>query len=291
MLTNTDKNNMNKEVDLSDNILSLDADKEVIEAVRSGKITHLVIKINEDNQNSVLENADGHLVMTVNGMPDTYYGCYMYNDGVFPYLIKRTLDFLVLNSEEDGLMARIIDVCIEPGMRFNYKGPGYPIEEDPDGDSCVWEVAFEILPIPNDAKTYLMRWNPSISSFTEEDYKECLENMVHGMFRMDWSIAEWEEARMGDFFYMLRTGDDKAGIVFCGQFLCDPYPSDDWAGSTKRRMYVDMICACPVEPDASPYVPLSKLQEVFPTKEWSKGHSGELLSEEIADKLDELYVQ
>jgi len=95
----------------------------------------------------------------------------MYNDGIFPYLIKRTLDFLVLNSEEDGLMARILDVCIEPGMRFNYKGAGNPIEEDPDGDSCVWEVAFEILPIPNDAKTYLMRWNPSISSFTEEDYK------------------------------------------------------------------------------------------------------------------------
>lgn len=36
MLTNTDKNNMNKEVDLSDNILSLDTDKEVIEGVRSG---------------------------------------------------------------------------------------------------------------------------------------------------------------------------------------------------------------------------------------------------------------
>ena len=36
MLMNTDKNNMNKEVDLSDNILSLDADKEVIEGVRSG---------------------------------------------------------------------------------------------------------------------------------------------------------------------------------------------------------------------------------------------------------------
>ena len=33
---NTDKNNINKEEDLSDNILSLDADKEVIEGVRSG---------------------------------------------------------------------------------------------------------------------------------------------------------------------------------------------------------------------------------------------------------------
>ena len=134
---NTDKHNLNKEVELSDNILSLDTDKEVIEGVRSGKITHLVIKINEDNQYSVLENADGHLVMTVNGMPDTYYGCYMYNDGVFPYLIKRTLDFLVLNSEEDGLMARILDVCIEPGMRFNYaltiKALATPLRKTPMG--------------------------------------------------------------------------------------------------------------------------------------------------------------
>ena len=27
-----------------------------------------------------------------------------------------------------------------------------------------------------------------------------------------------------------------------GHFLSDPYPADDWAGSTKRRMYVDMVC-------------------------------------------------
>ena len=70
-----------------------------------------------------------------------------------------------------------------------------------------------------EARTYLMRWNPAISSFTEKDYEECVANMEHGMFRLNWSIYEWQEARRGDFFYMLRTGDDKAGIVFSGQFL------------------------------------------------------------------------
>ena len=72
--------------------------------------------------------------------------------------------------------------------------------------------------------------------------------MVHGMFRLNWSINEWEEARRGDIFYMMRVGDDKAGIVFNGQFISDPYPGEDWA----------------------------------------KGHSGVLLPAEIVDELVEL---
>ena len=105
------------------------------------------------------------------------------------------------------------------------------------------------------------------------------------MFRLDWSIYEWQEARRGDFFYMMRTGDDKAGIVFSGQFLSDPYPADDWAGSTKRRMYVDMICYN-AESGSAPHISLEKLQTAIPAKEWQKGHSGELLSEEITTQLE-----
>lgn len=48
---------------------------------------------------------------------------------------------------------------------------------------------------------------------------------------------------------LMRVGDDKAGIVFSGQFISDPYPGDDWAGTTKRRMYVDMIVTNSVEPE------------------------------------------
>jgi len=43
------------------------------------------------------------------------------------------------------------------------------------------------------------------------------------MFRLDWSIFDWQEARRGDFFYMMRIGDEQPGIVFNGLLLSDPY--------------------------------------------------------------------
>ena len=276
----------NKEVDTEKGILTIEVDSEVISKVRTGEITHLIAQIDENNQNMILDNIDGNLVLVIDEMPTTFHGCYLYNNGEFPYAIKDELDCILLKSVEEECFTRIISVDTEPGTRFNYQGVGEPIKEDPNGDSCIWEVYFEVVPVPEKSKTYLMRWNPSISSFTEKDYEECVNNMVHGMFRMNWSIYEWEEARRGDMFFMMRVGDDKAGIVFLGQFITDPYPGDDWAGSTKRRMYVDMVCMNPVEPGAKPRISLEKLQESIPTVDWSKGHSGVLLSEEVVTTLD-----
>lgn len=276
----------NKEVDTEKGILTLEVDSEVISKVRTGEITHLIAQIDENNQNMILENIDGNLVLVIDEKPTTFHGCYLYNNGEFPYAIKDELDCILLKSVEEECFTRIISVDTEPGTRFNYQGVDEPIKEDPNGDSCIWEVYFEVVPVPEKSKTYLMCWNPSISSFTEKDYEECVNNMVHGMFRMNWSIYEWEEARRGDMFFMMRVGDDKAGIVFLGQFITDPYPGDDWAGSTKRRMYVDMVCMNPVEPGAKPRISLEKLQESIPTVDWSKGHSGVLLSEEVVTTLD-----
>ena len=278
----------NKEVDINEVAITIEVDSEVISKVRTGVITHIVLQINEDNQNLILHNINGNLVLVIDEMPTTFHGCYLYNNGEFPYAIKDTLDFLVLSGGDDDCITRIIGVDTEPGTRFNYQGAGKPIVEDPNGDSCIWEVAFEVVPVPVELKKYMMRWNPSISSFTEKDFEVCVANMTHGMFRMNWSIYEWEEARRGDLFYMMRVGDDKAGIVFNGQFISDPYPGDDWAGSTKRRMYVDMVCMNPVEPGKKPRISLEKLQNAIPEIEWSKGHSGALLSDEVVTKLEEL---
>ena len=281
----------NKELDINGMAITLEVDNALIDEVRSGEVTHLVMQINEGNQNLILENIEGNLVMVTDEMPTTYHGCYFYNGGVFPYAIKSTLNILVLDAGEDGCVARIIDIETEPGIRFNYQGAGKPIVEDANGDSCIWKVVFEVLPMPKEPKTYLMRWNPAISSFTEKDYEECVENRVHGMFRMNWSIREWEEARRGDFFYMLRTGDEKAGVVFSGQFTSDPYPGDDWAGSSKRRMYVDMICMNPVEPGTKPSLSLETLQKEIPAFDWAKGHSGILLSDNMAKRLDKIWEE
>ncbi|MBO4802716.1 MAG: hypothetical protein J5545_12770 [Bacteroidaceae bacterium] len=278
----------NKEIDINEVAITLEVDSEVIAKVRSGEITHILMDISEDNQNLVLETVDGNLILVTDKMPTTFHGCYLYNNGEFPYAIKNSLSFLVLSSGDSDCITRIIDVDTMPGTRFNYQGAGKPIVEDADGDSCIWEVSFEVVPVPAEAKTYLMRWNPSISSFKEKNFEECVENMVHGMFRMNWSIYEWEEARRGDLFFMMRVGDDKAGIVFSGQFISDPYPLDDWAGTNKRRMYVDMIVTNSVEPGEKPFLSLEELQQAIPELEWAKGHSGVLLSDEIIDALVEL---
>lgn len=283
------KEDKNREADLNEMAITFEVDADVIDKVRNGEITHLVMEINDDNYCDILENFDGNLILTTEELPDTFHGCYFYNNGEFPYAIKNALNYLVLNADDEHCVVRIIDVDTEPGVRFRFQGPGQPSVEDPNGDSCIWKVTFEVVPLSNDCRAYLMRWNPSISSFTDEDYNECFENMVHGMFRMNWSIYEWQEARRGDLFYMLRTGDDKAGIAFNGYFLSDPYTGDDWAGSTKRRCYVDMICQNTVEPGEVPFVSMERLKEAIPEYDWEEGHSGVLLPDEVTEKQDELF--
>ena len=205
-----------KEIDINEIAISIDVDSEVIDGVRDGNIGQIVLDINDQNQSLILENIDGHLVLCTDEMPTTYHGCYFYNGGDFPYILKKSLGFLVLADGDNHCLTHIIGKKVVAGTRFRFQGPNEPSIEDPNGDSCIWEVHFEILPVPEKPKKYLMRWNPIISSFKEQDYKQCVENLQDGKFRLNWSIYEWEEARRGDMFYMLRVGDDKAGIAFNG---------------------------------------------------------------------------
>ena len=143
---NTDKKN--EEVDVNEAAITLEVDSEVIDKVRKGEITHILMDIDEDNQNLVLENAGGNLILVTDEMPTTFHGCYLYNNGEFPYAIKRSLEFLVLANGNDNCLTRIIDVNTEPIKRFNYQGAGKPIVEDANGDSCVWKEAYEVVPVP-----------------------------------------------------------------------------------------------------------------------------------------------
>lgn len=278
-------NEKEKNVNVDDVAVTFEVDSEVIEGVRKGEIRQLVIDINDDNQNLILENYEGNLVLVIDELPETFHGCYLYNNGVFPYAIKDNLQFLVLADGDNSCLTKILEVDTEPGTRFRFQGPGKPSVEDPNGDSCIWKVKLNVVPLIDAPKKYLMRWNPTISSFTESDYEKCIENMERGMFRMNWSIYEWEEARVGDMFYMMRVGDKKAGIVFSGIIASDPYVMDDWAGTSKRRLYVDLVCMRAVAPDEKPMVSLDMLQTAIPEINWAKGHSGVLLSETVAEKI------
>ena len=91
----------NKEFETERGILTLEVDSEVINKVRTGEITHLIAEIDENNQNMILENLDGNLVLVIDEMPTTFHGCYLYNNGEFPYAIKDELDCILLKSDEE----------------------------------------------------------------------------------------------------------------------------------------------------------------------------------------------
>ena len=164
----------------------------------------------------------------------------------------------------------------------------FVIDKMPDK---VWQNfydSFDVEPIRS-PKTYLLRWNPTISSFKLDDYRDVLSKYPGGFSGMNWSVYEWEKAHKGDHYYMLRTGDDKAGIVFRGVFTSDPYPGEDWAGNGKQRYYMDMDCYDCVPADVQSPIFIEELEKVVPGIDWRRGHSGELLSSEDAERLNELW--
>ena len=164
----------------------------------------------------------------------------------------------------------------------------FVIDKMPDDVWTDFYDSFDVEPLRS-PKTYLLRWNPTISSFKLDDYRDVLSKYPGGFSGLNWSVYEWEKAHKGDHYYMLRTGDDKAGIVFRGVFTSDPYPSEDWAGNGKQRYYMDMDSYDCVPADVQSPIGIEELEKAVPDIDWRRGHSGQLLSEEDADKLDELW--
>ncbi len=163
----------------------------------------------------------------------------------------------------------------------------FVVDEMPEDEWKAFFDSFDVEPIGY-PKTYLLRWNPVISSFKIDEYRRATIECPDG-FCFNWSVYEWEEAHKGDFYYMLRTGDDKAGIVFRGVFTSEPYQGEDWAGTEKQRYYMDMDCYDCVPADEQPPISVDVLEKAIPDIDWRRGHSGQLLSEEVAMKLDELW--
>ena len=62
----------NEKVNTDEMGVAIGVDNEVIHKVRSGEITHIIVDINEDNQNMFLENIDGNLVLVTEEMPGRY---------------------------------------------------------------------------------------------------------------------------------------------------------------------------------------------------------------------------
>lgn len=280
------------------NSLALNVSVKVFDELSSGGKQTVDVDVNQDSYESLLENIQGHLLLSCEEMPFYFYGCYFWNNGVFPYVVKKDLKYIMMVSQGRELVLRIKGHSETVKQRYTIEDNKY-LEPDDNGDACEWTIHFEVEKSKTNSfvfrnstgqksKTYLLRWNPKISSFRLDNYREAVTQCPNG-FGMNWSVYEWEEAHKGDRFFMLRTGDDNAGIVFRGVFTSEPYPGEDWAGKGKQRYYMDIDCFGAEPSDQKPSLDVDILEKTIPAIDWRRGHSGELLSDKDAEKLNDLW--
>lgn len=93
----------------------------------------------------MLENVDGNLLLNTDELPNEYHGCYFYNNGNFPYLIKSSLKHILLDANGKRIVGRMVGKEITAGKRFRFGKNQYDASvEDPNGDNCVWTITFKL---------------------------------------------------------------------------------------------------------------------------------------------------
>ena len=286
------KNASKTEEITSDNCLGIAVSGKVFEQIKNGETDTVQVYVNEDNYKDILTNVDGNLLVCSDELPMTFHSCFWWNNGEFPYLIREDLKFLLLIDGDRYISTRILSATPLMGRRFRFGEEGEPSIKDPNGDSCEWSLNFkiEVLNVIEQTghNTFLLRWNPAISSFKMDTYQKATTQCLNG-FYLNWSVHEWGKAHKGDHYYMVRVGEGDTGIVWHGTFESDPYTDKDWSGTSKKRYYVDMSCVECATPEGPAWISTDELKAEIPEINWNRGHSGEMISQEATDKLDFMF--
>lgn len=136
-------------------------------------------------------------------------------------------------------------------------------------------------------KTIILKWNPSISSVSMDDMKHAVRDLRQTLdSNFNWSIYEWEKVGKGDRIFFMRVGRGKVGIMASGWLCSDTYEDDDWQGSNEKRMYADILFDVMIHPHRNTILDTKTLEKEIPSVDWKGGHSGVVISEEKASRLE-----
>ena len=138
--------------------------------------------------------------------------------------------------------------------------------------------------------TYILFWNPAISSYTLERFAADFKN--EGSVG-NWSFFEHEDVKNGDRFYMMHCGESgNRGIVMAGVINSECFESDDWSPKNRKHIfYADIEPTFCINSEATADILTPDiLTEAIPGFDWFGGHSGRKLDDESARKLDRLFI-
>lgn len=137
----------------------------------------------------------------------------------------------------------------------------------------------------------ILKWNPRVSSWSNYDHvKRIIKNNKNSDSKMNWSVWEYDKVKKGDKCFLLKVGYGANGIVDAGVILSKPYKSDDWSNENRNNIYyADFESKLILNYDTVPILTSEELSKNIPDFDWTKGHSGAVLSENQAEKFLELW--
>lgn len=136
--------------------------------------------------------------------------------------------------------------------------------------------------------TFILKWNPAISSYTMERLDNDMAEWAEGMWSddFDWSVYEWQKAHKGDRFFMVRVGEGNTGLFAAGRFTSEPFKDEDWSGKGREVYYMQMEFETVFHPERAEIITTEELERELPHLDWRKGHSGQMLDAESAERLE-----
>lgn len=139
---------------------------------------------------------------------------------------------------------------------------------------------------------YILCWNPAISSYKMERHLDIVSHVKRGEYpdQFDWSVREWEELKPNDMFVLLQVGTDNDGVAIVGKFIAEAYEDACWRKDGKTIHYADMKNFDALDLSKETKIRAENFEKDIHIK-WHGGHSGELLSKEIAETLTEKLKQ
>ena len=148
---------------------------------------------------------------------------------------------------------------------------------------------------PRQRRVFVLRWNPSISSFSLDDFEDEFAQLqgtkpFDTEHPLDWSVWDWKEVMHRDLFVMMMVGQKHNGIVWGGFFDGYPYQYEDENGNPLKSVFFKTDVMYIHRIDNTNILSAEKLTKAIPEVDWLHGHSGEILSVECAEKLGLLLV-
>lgn len=143
---------------------------------------------------------------------------------------------------------------------------------------------------PRQRKVYVLRWNPTISSFKRESFENNFAQ-YKGIIpfdvsdKLDWTVWDWKSVEHRDLFVMVQVGQKVNGIVwggFLGGYPCQYERAD---GSLTKSRFFETTVEYMHRIEKTGLMTADRLIEAVPEVDWLHGHSGELISVESAEKL------